>query len=77
MRQSVERMFNSLKMSRPLTSHRYREPRKLRLHAALSMLAYLAAMLAHLVVGDYSGMRQMRIPRPVIRASDSPIAVAV
>ncbi|MCY4417918.1 MAG: transposase [Chloroflexi bacterium] len=60
-RQSIERLFNSLKHSRLLTTHRYLRRRKVRLHASLSVLTSLMTMLGRLTTGDYARMRWMRL----------------
>lgn len=60
-RQSIERLFNSLKHSRLLASHRYLKQRKVRLHASLSVLTGQMTMLGRLTTGDYAGMRWMRL----------------
>ena len=75
-RQTVERWFNSVKASRLLTGHRYRQRRKVTLHASLSVLTYSATMLARLQVGDYADMRQMRLPLPTVLADTRPLALA-
>ena len=71
-RTTIERMFGSMKASRLLNLHRYRGIRKVRLHAALCMLTYLATMLRRAKAGDLADIRQMRIPLPVSRAQGLP-----
>lgn len=63
-RTAVERLFGSLKQSRLLNQHRYRGIRKVRLHAALSTLTYLATMLHRVQTTGLDGMRRMRLPMP-------------
>ena len=56
----IERNFSSLKRSRLLDRHQYLTQRKIRTHAALSVLTYVATMLAHLLTGDVERIRRMR-----------------
>ena len=66
----IERHFSSVKQSRLLDTHRYLNkplPEHVSLHAAMSMLAYLATALAHLKADDYAHMRHMRIKLPKAR----------
>ena len=56
----IERSFSSLKRSRLLDSHQYLTQRKIRTHAALSVLTYVATMLAHVLAGDVERIRRMR-----------------
>ena len=58
-RQSVERVFKSLKESRRLEAHFVRGIRKIALHVAMSVLAYQATALAHLRAGELEYMRWM------------------
>ena len=67
----IERLFNSMKASRLLNSHRYRNRRKVALHAALSEFAYLATMLSRALAGDLPNLRIMRIRLPKADAADS------
>ena len=55
-----------MKRSRLLDEHSYLGIKKIQLHASLSMLTYAATMLGRLLVGDYEGMREMRIQMPVL-----------
>ena len=71
-RQTIERWFSSLKRSRLLNEHHYRIRSKVVLHAALSVLMYSATVLARLLAGDYTNMRQMRITMPTIGAFSLP-----
>ena len=64
-RTQVERMFGSLKRSRLLDTHCYLGIEKVRLHVGLALLTYTATMLAHLLDGDYAGMREMSVGMPV------------
>ena len=63
----IERYFSSAKHSRLMDVHRYLNIRKVSLHAAMSMLSYLATALAHLKADDYAHMRHMRIRLPKVR----------
>ena len=60
-RQSIERMFGSLKRSRLLDRHQYARFDKVRLHVGLSVLTYLATMLTRVQAGDLGKIRHMRI----------------
>ena len=53
----IKRYFSSGKHSRLLDTHRYLNISKVSLHAAMSMLSYLATALAHLKADDYAHMR--------------------
>lgn len=64
-RQTIERLFRSVKHSRLLDQHRYQSRAKIELHAALAMLTYVATMLSHVIVGRKDRLRQMRIRMPV------------
>ena len=66
-RPSIERHFSSAKHSRLLDTHRYLNIQKVALHAAMSVLSYLATALAHLKADDYAHMRHMRIRLPDAR----------
>ena len=57
----IERGFSSLKRSRLLDKHQFLEQRKIKTHIALSMLTYVATMMAHTLAGDVGKIRQMRI----------------
>ena len=57
----IERSFSSLKRSRLLDNHQYLTQRKIRTHAALSVLTYVATMLAHVLAGDVERIRRMRV----------------
>jgi len=59
-RSIIERGFSSLKRSRLLDRHQYLTQRKIRTHVALSMLTYVATMLAHVLAGDVERIRHMR-----------------
>ena len=60
----IERHFSSAKHSRLLNQHRYLNVFQMSLHALMSMLSYLATVLAHLQADDYVHMRHMRIRLP-------------
>ena len=64
LRTIIERYFSSSKHSRLMNVHRYLNIHKVSLHAAMSMLSYLATALAHLNADDYVHMRHMRIRLP-------------
>ena len=57
----IERGFSSLKRSRLLDKHQYLTQRKIRTHAALSVLTYVATMMAHVLAGDMERIRRMRL----------------
>ena len=67
LRTIIERYFSSAKHSRLMDVHRYLNIHKVSLHAAMSMLSYLATALAHLKADDYVHMRHMRIKLPKVR----------
>ncbi len=73
-RTTIERLFGSMRAPRLLILHRYRGIRKVRLHAAVSTLTYLATMLYRIKAGDLADIGQMRIPLPVSRAQELPAA---
>ena len=75
-RQTIERLFNSLKQSRLLNLHRYRRRRKVELHAALSTHAYLATMLMRVQAGDMENLRMMRIATPTAQGLEVDTAMA-
>ena len=52
----IERSFSSLKRSRLLDRHQYLTQRKIRTHVALSMLTYVATMLAHVLRVTWHGL---------------------
>ena len=56
----IERGFSVMKRSRLLDQHQYLTQRKIRTHVALSMLTYVATMLAHVLAGDVEWIRRMR-----------------
>ena len=56
----IERGFSVMKRSRLLDQHQYLTQRKIRTHVALSMLTYVATMLAHVLAGDVERIRRMR-----------------
>lgn len=60
-RMSMERIFRSLKHSRNLADHQYRDIAKVRLHVTMSLLTYQATMLARLRAWDTANMRKMRV----------------
>ena len=60
-RQSVERLFGSLKRSRNLETHFSRNINRMRLHATLSLLAYQATALARVRTEGMRNLRQMRV----------------
>ena len=60
-RQSVERLFGSLKRSRNLEDHSSRNISRMRLHATLSLLAYQSTALARIMQDGIKDMRQMRV----------------
>ena len=51
LRQSVERVFKSLKQSRRLNSHCVRGLKRVALHASMSVLAYSATLLVQTLAG--------------------------
>ena len=57
----VERLFGSAKQSRLLDTHRCFGIQRVRLHIALSLLAYTGTMLAHISMGQPKKMRQMDV----------------
>ena len=57
LRQSVERVFKSLKQSRSLESHCSRGLRRVGLHASMSMLAFQATALYRLQAGQAEWLR--------------------
>ena len=59
LRQSVERVFKSLKQSRRLERHCIRGLRKIALHAALSVLACSATALVKVLTGQFDDVRWM------------------
>ena len=59
LRQSIERVFKSLKQSRRLETHYTRGIKKISLHCAMSVLAYQATALAHLRAGESEYLRWM------------------
>ena len=60
-RWSIERIFRSLKHSRGLEGHRVRGQAKIRLLASLSLLTYLATVLARIRADDFENLRTMRV----------------
>ncbi len=64
-RTSIERYFASAKHSRLLDRHQFLGRERVRLHATMSVLAYLLTALGRLRAGDYPNLRQMdiRLPR--------------
>ena len=52
LRQSVERVFKSMKESRRLERHHVRGRRRVALHAAMSTLGFAATLLANLLAGE-------------------------
>ena len=60
-RQVIERMFNSLKRSRILNKHQYVRKRKIEMHVSVSVLTYLATMLARVQAGTLDKIRHMRL----------------
>ena len=60
-RQSVERLFGSLKRSRNLEVHFSRNINRMRLHATLSLVAYQATALARAKEDELRNLRQMRV----------------
>ena len=59
LRQSVERVFKSMKESRRLEQHCVRGLRQVALHAAMSALSHQATALAHLAGGETELIRWM------------------
>ena len=57
----IERMFSSLKRSRLLDKHQYVRKRKIEAHVSLSVLTYLATMLARVQSGTLDRIRHMRV----------------
>ena len=60
-RMSIERIFRSLKHSRGLEGHMVRSMAKIRLLASLSLVTYVATVLARIKVGDRKHLRKMRV----------------
>jgi len=60
-RQVIERMFGSMKRMRLLDKHQYLQRRKIETHIGLSVLTYLATMMARVRAGDITRLRHMRI----------------
>ena len=58
-RQSIERVFKSLKQSRRLNAHCHRGLKRIELHAVMSVLTYQATVMAHLLAGETDMMRWM------------------
>ncbi len=58
-RQSIERVFKSLKQSRRLEDHCTRGIQKISLHVAMSVLAYQATVLVHMQAGEVEYLRWM------------------
>ena len=58
-RQSIERVFKSMKESRRLERHHVRGLRQIRLHALMSALAYQTTVLVALRAGEAATMRWM------------------
>lgn len=58
-RQSIERVFKSMKESRRLNSHYLRGLENISLHVAMSMLSFQATNLMHLQRGEFDLMRWM------------------
>ena len=54
-------MFSSLKRSRLLNRHQYVRKRKIEMHVFMSVLTYLATMLARVRAGTPDKVRHMRI----------------
>ena len=63
-RLSIARYFSSAKHSRLLDAHHCLNIRKMSLHVAVSLLTYLATVLARLKFGNYAGLRNMPIKLP-------------
>ncbi len=63
-RSGIERCFSSLKHSQLLDTHRCLNGGKVALHVAMSILSYLATVLARLKADDYAHLRHMRIKMP-------------
>ena len=61
LRPSIERYFSSGKRSRLLHGSMYLTMDKVAVNTALSVLLYVATVLAKLQAGDRDGMRHMRI----------------
>ena len=74
-RGSVERLFGSAKQSRLLDTHRCLGIQRIRMHVALSLLAYTGTMLAHVAMGQPKKMRQMDV-RSALSARFSPLVTA-
>ena len=73
-RTEIERMFGNLKQSRLLDSHQYMGLAKVSLHVGLSMLTFVATMLAHLRRDDHATMREMVLEPPVSFSWVLPVA---
>ena len=57
----IERMFSSLKRSRLLNKHQYVRKRTVETHVAVSVLTYLASMLARVLAGIPDKARHVRV----------------
>ena len=60
-RTGIERMFSVMKSARSLDSLTYRRWVKVKVHANLSIAAYLLTQLAHAKAGDIDAIRRMTI----------------
>lgn len=69
----IERMFSSLKRSRLLADCQHLGIAKTRLHVSLSMIAYAATMMVHVLEGDYQGMRNMAMHQLFADPADQPL----
>ena len=82
MRTAIERHFSSAKHSRLLNQHQHQGIAKVRLHAQMATLGYLATALARLRANDYAGLRRMTIRMPWLRSvapgnkPESPVSLA-
>ena len=70
----VERLFGSAKQSRLLDTHRCFGIQRMRLHIALSLLAYTGTMFAHIAVGQTERIREMDV-RSALSARPAPLAL--
>lgn len=72
----VERLFGSAKQSRLLDTHRCFGIQRMRLHIALSLLAYTGTMLARVAKGEPKNLRQMDV-RSGLSSRQTSLALAI
>ena len=76
-RGSVERLFGSAKQSRLLDTHRCLGIRRMKMHVALSLLAYTGTMLAHVAAGELKDLRRMDVRSALsVRSLPVPLGMA-